>query len=170
MLTAKFADVCPAATVTDDGAEADELFQDSATTTPPVGAALASVTVPVVCAPPITDVGLKVTDVGAIALMFKPFETVVPDATPLIVTVVSVDTAVVETLNVADVCPAATVTEAGTVALAESDERLTTSPPVGAADDNVTLPEVAEPPTTDAGVKPIDTGTTGLMVRDASDD
>jgi hypothetical protein len=47
---------------------------------------------------------------------------------------------------------------------------LTTSPPLGAADDNVTLPELAEPPTTDVGVKPIDTGTTGLIVRDASDD
>ena len=113
---------------------------------------------------------MKVTDVGAIALMFKPFETVVPDATPLIVAVVSADTPVVETLNVADVCPAATVTEAGTVALAESDDRLTISPPVGAGEDNVTLPALADPPTTEAGVNPLDTGSTGLIVRDDSDD
>ena len=103
VLTANVADVWPAGTVTDEGAEADELFQDSATTTPPAGAALARVTVPVVCEPPITDVGLKVTDVGAIALMFKPFETVVPAAVPLIVAVVSTDTPVVATLNVAEV-------------------------------------------------------------------
>ncbi len=56
-----------------------------------------------VCEPPITDVGLNETEVGAIALMFNPFETVVPEATPLIVAVVSVDTPVVVTLNVAEV-------------------------------------------------------------------
>jgi hypothetical protein len=62
------------------------------------------------------------------------------------------------------------VTDAGTDALAESEDRLTTSPPVGAPEDNVTRPVVADPPVTDAGVKATDTGTTGLIVRDASDD
>ncbi len=101
--TAKVAAVCPAGTTTIDGADAAELFQDNATDTPPDGAALVSVTVPVVCVPPMTVVGLNVTDVGEIALMFKPFETVVPDATALIVAVVSAVTPEVVTVNVPDV-------------------------------------------------------------------
>jgi len=170
VLTAKVADDCPAATVTDDGADADELFHDSVTTTPPAGAALARVTVPVVCDPPITDVGLNVTDVGAIALIFSPFVTVVPDAVALIVAIVSTVTPAVATAKVADVCPAKTVTDAGSVALTESDDRLTTSPPVGAADDNVTLPVLEDPPVTDVGVNANEVGTTGLIVREASED
>jgi hypothetical protein len=50
-----------------------------------------------------TVVGLNVTDVGAIALIFKPFVTVVPDAIALIVAVVSAVTPDVETVNVPDV-------------------------------------------------------------------
>jgi len=99
-----------------------------------------------------TDVGLNVTDVGAIALMLSPLETVVPDAVALIVAVESVVTPMVETVNVADVCPAATSTVAGTVALAVSELSVTDKPPVGAADDNVTRPVLVAPPTTDAGV------------------
>jgi hypothetical protein len=101
--TTKVAADRPAGTVTIDGADAAELFHDNVTETPPVGAALASVTVPVVCVPPMTVVGLNVTDVGAIALIFKPFVTVVPDATALIVAVVSAITPDVETVNVPDV-------------------------------------------------------------------
>jgi len=101
VLTAKVADVWPAATVTDDGADADELFHESVTTTPPEGAALVSVTVPVVWEPPMTDVGLNARDAGAIALMFKPLDTVVPDAVALMVAEESDVTAVVIAVNVA---------------------------------------------------------------------
>ena len=117
-----------------------------------------------------TDVGLNVTAVGAMALMFSPLVTVVPDAEPLMVTIVSAVTELVVTTNATDVCPAPTVTDEGTVALGESDVRLTTSPPVGAADDNVTRPVLDDPPFTDAGVNDTETGTTGFIVREASDD
>jgi len=50
-----------------------------------------------------TVVGLNVTDVGAIAFMFNPFVTVVPEATALIVAVVSAVTPEVETVNVPEV-------------------------------------------------------------------
>jgi len=101
VLTAKVADVCPAATVIDVGPDAAELFHDNETTTPPAGAALVSVTVPVVWEPPMTDVGLNARDAGAIALMFKPFDTVVPDAVALMVAEESDVTAVVIAVNVA---------------------------------------------------------------------
>ena len=117
-----------------------------------------------------TDVGLNVTAVGAMALMFSPLVTVVPDAEPLMVTIVSAVTELVVTTNSTDVCPAPTVTDEGTVALGESDVRLTTSPPVGAADDNVTRPVLDDPPFTDDGVNDTETGTTGFIVREASDD
>ena len=50
-----------------------------------------------------TDVGLNVTAVGAMALMFSPLVTVVPEAEPLMVAVVSAVTDVVVTTNATDV-------------------------------------------------------------------
>jgi hypothetical protein len=47
-----------AATVTEAGTEADALLLDSVTTAPPAGAAVVSVTVPVLLVPPVTLVGL----------------------------------------------------------------------------------------------------------------
>jgi hypothetical protein len=61
----KVAVVAPAATVTLDGTVAAALLEDNATTTPPDGAALASLTVPVEDAPPVTLVGLTVTELTA---------------------------------------------------------------------------------------------------------
>jgi hypothetical protein len=54
--------VAPAATVTLAGTVADALLLDKLTAAPPVGAALLSVTVPVDEVPPVTVVGLKLTD------------------------------------------------------------------------------------------------------------
>jgi hypothetical protein len=53
---------------------------------------------------------------------------------------VEVDTAVVETVNVALVLPAATVTDAGTLAAALLLDRDTVAPPLGAALPSVTVP------------------------------
>jgi hypothetical protein len=61
-------------------------------------------------------------------------------------------TVLVETLNVAVVLPAATVTEAGTVADALLLESETETPPEGAAPLKVTVPVAAVPPVTLAGL------------------
>jgi hypothetical protein len=61
VVTVNAAAVAPAATVTPAGTVAAVELPDSATTAPPVGAALVSVTVPVEEAPPVTLVGLIVT-------------------------------------------------------------------------------------------------------------
>jgi hypothetical protein len=76
---------------------------------------------------------------------------VTPALVPLIVAVVEALTAVVVTLNVALVWPAATVTLAGTVAAALLLESVTTVPPPGAALVRITVPCEGLPPTTLAG-------------------
>ena len=69
------------------------------------------------------------------------------------VTVVVVLTAVVGTVNVALVAPAATVTVAGVWADELLSERVTITPPVGAGPVNVTVPVNELPPTTVVGLR-----------------
>jgi hypothetical protein len=65
VLTAKFALVFPAGTVTLDGTVATEvLLLESVTTAPPEGAAAVRVTVPVELFPPLTVVGLRVSELS----------------------------------------------------------------------------------------------------------
>jgi hypothetical protein len=79
--------------------------------------------------------------------------------------VIAVDvlTALVLTVNVALVAPAATVTLAGTrAAVVLPLESETTAPPVGAGPLNVTVPvELCVPPVTLVGLKLNDASTTG---------
>lgn len=70
-----------------------------------------------------------------------------PDEPEMLIGVEDV-TAVVVTVNVLLVAPAATVTLVGTVAAAELSERVTTVPPEGAAAASVTVPVDEAPPAT----------------------
>src|SRR5512137_1228009 len=76
---------------------------------------------------------------------------VTPPALAVRVTEVAAATEVVATVKVAVVAPARTVTEAGTVADALLEERLTAVPPVGAAAVSVTVPVEDDPPVTAVG-------------------
>ena len=80
---------------------------------------------------------------------------------PEIFTDVAAETTLVLIVNVADEEPAATVTEAGTVALADVDESFTTDPPEGAIPERVTVPVEGVPPATVAGSSETDTSDTG---------
>ena len=82
-------------------------------------------------------------------------------------TIVPAGTAFVPTAKVAVVAPAATVTVAGTVAaFALLLASVTTRPPAGAAALSVTVPVVAAPPTTDAGLTAtVLSATAGFTVR-----
>jgi len=65
VLTAKFALVFPAGTATLDGTVATEvLLLESVTIAPPEGAAAVRVTVPVELFPPLTVVGLRVSELS----------------------------------------------------------------------------------------------------------
>ena len=71
----------------------------------------------------------------------------------MIVATVEEDTGVVFTVNVALWEPAGTVTLAETMAAAELEDRVTTAPPEGAAEDNITVPCEAAPPVTVVGLR-----------------
>ena len=83
---------------------------------------------------------------------------------PVIVALVLDETAVVLTVNVAEVAPAAIVTEAGTVALAKLDVRLTTVPPGPAGPFRVAVPVEGLPPMTDEGARVRLVSAAGLIV------
>ena len=74
-------------------------------------------------------------------------------------------TALVVTVKVAVVAPAATVTLAGTVAAALLLDKLTVSPPVGAALPKVTVPVDEVPPVTEVGFSVTDETVGGFTVR-----
>jgi hypothetical protein len=83
------------------------------------------------------------------------------------VAVVTTATAVVVTENVAVVCPAATVTLAGTAADVLLLPSATTAPPVGATALNLTVPVEPAPPVTVVGLNDTEEITGGFTVRGA---
>ena len=118
--TVNVAPVAPAATVTLAGTVATDALLDSVTTAPPLGAAPLRVTVPVEEAPPVTLLGLSNTEdsVGVVpaGATVSVAVWVDPPYEAVIVAGVDVVTALVVTVKVMLVAPAATVTLAGTVA------------------------------------------------------
>jgi hypothetical protein len=82
----------------------------------------------------------------------------------VITAVVKAPTAVVVTVNVADVEPAITVTEAGTVALLMLEASATAAPPVGAGPLKVTVPVDELPPITDVGLSLTPIRPAGVML------
>jgi len=144
VVTGNVAIVAPAATVTEPeaGTLAFGLLLVSVTTAPPVGAALPSVTVPVLPLPPVTAAGKTLTPTSrgfSVSVEFVD----APRHVAVMVACVGTVTTLVVTWNVAIVAPAATVTEpeAGTVAAALLLLlSVTTAPPAGAALVSVTVP------------------------------
>jgi len=149
--------VAPAGTVTEVCTVTAALPDDNPTVRPPVGAALLTVTVPVEPFPPTTLAGLKETPVTVMAVTVRLPVTVLVVApsgdVAEIVSVVLVVTEVVFTVNVAVFVPAATVTEAGTVADEPFDDRVTvTEPPVATVPFKVTVPVDIPPSGTEVGL------------------
>jgi len=165
VLIVKVAVDAPDGTVTLAGIVADPLLEDSVTSAPPVPAAPFSVTVPVAVFPPTTVVGDTVRLVRAGAETVKMAVLLIPAREPVMVAETVELTEVVETENVADVAPAATVTEPGTVALEELDVSVTTDPPGPAAPVSVTVPVELAPPRTEVGLSDKLVIAAGVIVR-----
>ena len=155
----------PAAMVTLAGTCATEaLLLCRVTTTPAVGAAPFSVTVPVTLFPPTTEVGVLVTEESVGALIVSVVVLLTPYV-PVIVAVVLTATGVVVMVKVAVRAPAATVTLVGTTAADVLLCRVTNAPPAGAAPFNVAVPAEEAPPVTVCGLLVSDNKLAGLIVR-----
>ena len=158
VLTVNVALVAPAATVTLAGTlAAVVLLLESVTVAPPAGAAPLKVTVPVEEFPPVTLVGFseseeRVGGGGGAAVTVSEADLLAPLNVAEMETVVDTATALVLTVNVALVAPAATVTLDGTLAtVVLLLESVTTAPPDGAAPLSVTVPVEEFPPVTLVG-------------------
>jgi len=155
VLTVNVALLAPAATITLAGTVAvDVLLLERVTAAPPAGADPLSVTVPVEGDPPVTLVGFSVSEerVGrACGSTVSEAVLVTPAYDAEIVTGVDAVTALVLTVNVALLAPAAIVTLAGTLAAPLSLESSTCAPPVSAGPLSVTVPVEGDPPVTLVG-------------------
>jgi len=101
---------------------------------------------------------------GALQEIVRVFVSLTEPRAAVMLAVVVAETFAVFTVNVADVFPAGTVTEAGTVAPCWL-ERAITIPPLGAAELNVTVPVEDAPPLTLAGESDSDDSAGGFKVR-----
>jgi hypothetical protein len=164
VVTLKVALVAPAVTVTLAGVVADGLSSTRVTTAFPVGAGPLRVTVPVEGLPPATAAGLNVTDAGEGGLIVR-VAVWLPLRVPVMVTLAAALTAMVVTVKVAVVAPAATVTLAGVVADALLSDKVTVEPPVGASPFKVTVPVEDVPPMTAVGLISTDASAGGVIVR-----
>lgn len=164
VVTVNVAVVAPAATVTVAGTFAMVELEVTLTAIPAVGAGLPRVTVPVAEVPPITDVGATFSDVTVGAVIVKIALWEAPNSVPETVAVADAGTDKVVTVKLAEVVPAATVTDAGTVALVALDARVTADPPVGAGPLSVTVPVLGEPPTTEVGERVSDVRVAAVML------
>ena len=149
--------VAPAGTVTVLDTLARLELLRNCTTAPPAGAGPLRVTVPVAVLPPHTVVGLIVSDWSVTlgeGLTVRVAVREMPPAEAVIVTLVALETACVETVKFALVAPAGTVTVLGTVAtFVLLLLRFTTNPPDGAGAVRVTVPVLLLPPTTLVGFR-----------------
>jgi len=157
VLTVNVALMTPAATATVEGTlAAVVLLLESVTCAPPVGAGPLSVTVPVEEFPPVTLVGFSVSDErvgggGGAGVTVSEADLVAPLKVAEMATVADAATALVLTVKVALVAPAATVTLEGTLAAVLLLESVTCAPPVGAGPLSVTVPLEEFPPVTLVG-------------------
>ncbi|MGC4053269.1 MAG: hypothetical protein QM757_28530 [Paludibaculum sp.] len=145
-------EVEPAATVTEEGTVRAELLSVTVTTWPPVGAALERVTVHEEVPPALIEEGehKRLLTIGS---GFTVTDAVFDDPLAVAVTVTAVlaVTEVAAAENDAEVEPAATVTEEGTVRAVLLSEIATTRPPVGAALVKVTVHDEVPPDMTEVG-------------------
>src|SRR6266850_2100089 len=149
VLTVNVVLVRPAGTATLNGTVASTvLLLASDTTAFPFGAADCSVTVAVEETPPVTVLGFSVTEETAVETTRNSVVlTVVPPEEAVTTTPVVCVTGWVLAVKLTVVCPAGTVTLAGTVTRDVFPlESVTTSPPLGAAPPSPTVPVAGVPP------------------------
>ncbi len=159
------AEFSPAATVTLGGGKAQAFPDARLTTQPPAGAGPFNTSDPVAFAPPMTDGGEIVSDVKAGGVTVNVALTEVPRTEMVAAVVTATGTVVI--VKVAELAPAATVTDADVAAQPLLEASCTVRPPVGAAPLSVTVPVEEVPPTTEVGDTVRLVGVGGMTVRAA---
>lgn len=160
--------VAPAGTVTVAGGVTAGSELAKVTTTPAAPAGPSRLTRQVVAGDPDeTELGETVIEDSATGrTVSTPVRVTPPKLAEMFTGVVTATSVVVMTNTADEVCPAATVTEAGTTAAGLSLVSGTTMPPAGAGADKVTRFEVAEScPTTAVGLIEIEDRATGVTIR-----
>jgi hypothetical protein len=170
VFTVKVIEVMPPGIVTVAGTIAEDRLLESVITAPPAGAGPVRVTVPVEDAPPATVVGLRLNADRTAGVIVRVAVLEVGPRSAVMLTAVCEATPVVVIVNVTDVFPAGTVTNAGTDAAPLLLVRFSETPPVGAAVPRVIVPVEVLPPNTEVGLRlsPVTAG--GLMVKLADSD
>jgi hypothetical protein len=165
VVTVKLAELSPAEIVTLFGTFTVARLLVSLMTNPPAGAGPLRPAVPVELLPPRTDEGFSETETNARGTSLTVAVSVVVPKVALIVTVCAVVTATDVRLNVAVVCPPATVTVGGTVTRGPLLEREITEPALGAGPLIVTDPTADAPPATVLGATLTDVRAGAFTVR-----
>jgi hypothetical protein len=147
----KLTEICPPIICTVLDKLADRLLLVRLTAIPLLGAAEASVTVPVTELPPTTSLGVRDKPVKAGGVIVKAALTPFPGEADMLA-IFTVDTAVVVTVNVLLDSPSGTTRVAGTTAAALSQLILNAAPPAGAAVDKVSVAVELVPPRTVDGL------------------
>ena len=156
VLTVNVADVAPAGTSTVAGTTADAEFEIRLTANPADGATPFSFTMPVADEPPPTVVGAMLNADNPAGCTVNDAVLLVPLNVAVNVTVVAEANPSVETENVPVLAPAAIETLPGTEADELLEDKLTTTPPFGAALDRVIVPVALVPAITDDGATETD--------------
>jgi len=161
----KLADDAPAGTDTEPGTLAEGLLETKLIVAPPLGAFLASETVPVAPFPPTTEVGETVNpESNGVKTVSVAVCVELPKVAVMVAVAVEVTEEVV-TVNVPVVLPAGTVTVPGTTALELFEPKPTETPAPGAGPFKVTVPVEVIPPVTDLGESPRLMSAAGVMLR-----
>jgi hypothetical protein len=122
--------------------------------------------VPIVCVPPLTELGLKASELNTAAVTVKVALLAVVPYVAEIVTDVLAATGAVFTLKVAVVAFGAIVRLVGTVAAAVLLlPSVTSAPPAGAGPLSVTVPVGEFPPRTDVGVNETELSVAAFTVK-----
>ena len=148
----KVVDVAAAATVTEAGTVRVALVFVRVTLAPPARAGWVKVTVQELDELGPRLVGLHVSEETSTGVRLIPVPAEVPLYVAVTIALWELEIVVAVAWKVAVVAPAATVTDAGTVKAALLSERATTTPPLWAAMDSVTVQVEADPDVSVAGV------------------